>query len=213
MMRDRHRLITAAGKEHPEMSKLIVSEFVSLNGVMEAPGGEPTHPHAGWTFQSIYGDDHYSYKDVEIREAERLLLGRKTYEGFAAAWPKRDRSDPFTDKINSMPKFVVSSTLTDPEWENTTVLSGDPMEEVAKLKEAGGPILVNGSAQLVHALADHDLVDEYRAMVHPVLVADGLRMFPDPSDMRKLKLADARTYDSGVVLLIYTPDGGAERHA
>ena len=187
------------------MSRLIVSEFVSLNGVMEAPGGEPTHPHAGWTFRAIYGDDHYAYKDEEIQEAERLLLGRKTYEGFAAAWPTRDRSDPFTDKINSMPKYVVSSTLTDPEWENTTVLSGDPTEEVSKLRDGdGGPTLVNGSAQLVHTLAEAGLVDEYRAMVHPVLVAEGLRMFPDPGDMRKLMLADVKRYDSGVALLIYT---------
>jgi dihydrofolate reductase len=188
------------------MGKLIVSEFVSLNGVMEAPGGEPTHPHAGWTFKSIYGDDHYGYKDEEIREAEALLLGRKTYDGFAAAWPTRDRSDPFTDKINSMPKYVVSSTLTDPEWENTTVLAGDALEEVAKLKESlDGPVLVNGSAQLVHALVESDLVDEYRAMVHPVLVAGGLRMLPDVDDLKKLRLADARIYDSGVALLIYAP--------
>jgi len=191
------------------MSKLIVSEFVSLNGIMEAPGGEQTHPHTGWTFKSIYGEDHYAYKDEEIREAESLLLGRKTYEGFAAAWPKRDRSDPFTDKINSMPKYVVSSTLTDPEWENTTVLSGDPIEEVAKLRDAdAGPVLVNGSAQLVHALVEADLVDEYRAMVHPVLVADGLRMFPDPSEMKTLKLSDAKAYDSGVALLIYARADG-----
>jgi dihydrofolate reductase len=187
------------------MSKLIVSEFVSLNGVMEAPGGEPTHPHSGWTFKSIYGEDHYAYKDDEIQEAETLLLGRRTYEGFSAAWPER-AGDSFADKINSMPKFVVSSTLTDPEWENTTVLSGDPVEEVSRLRDAeGGPILVNGSAQLVHTLAEADLVDEYRAMVHPVLVADGLRMFPDPGDMKKLKLADVTTYDSGVALLIYVP--------
>jgi dihydrofolate reductase len=187
------------------MSKLIVSEFVSLNGIMEAPGGEHGHPHSGWTFESTYGEDHYAYKGEELDEAESLLLGRKTYEGFAAAWPERDRSDPFTDRINSMPKYVISSTLTDPEWENTTVLSGDPMEEVAKLKESGdGPILVNGSAQLVHALAEADLVDEYRAMVHPVLIAEGLRMFPDPGDMKKLKLAESISYDSGVALLIYT---------
>jgi dihydrofolate reductase len=187
-----------------EMSKLIVSEFVSLNGVMEAPGGEKTHPHTGWTFKSIYGDDHYAYKQEEIDEAESLLLGRNTYQGFSAAWPQREGS--FADKINSMPKYVVSSTLTDPEWENTTVLAGDPIEEVAKLKGAGaGPILVNGSAQLVHALAEAGLVDEYRAMVHPVLVAHGLRMFPDPGDMKKLKLADVKTYDSGVALLIYEP--------
>jgi dihydrofolate reductase len=190
------------------MSKLIVSEFVSLNGVMEAPGGEHTHPHTGWTFKSIYGDDHYAYKGEELDEADSLLLGRKTYEGFAEAWPKRDRSDPFTDKINSMPKYVVSSTLTDPEWENSTVLSGDPIESVAKLKDqSGGPILVNGSAQLVHALGVAGLVDEWRAMVHPTLIADGLRMFPYPDEMQKLKLADARTYESGVALLIYTPAG------
>jgi dihydrofolate reductase len=188
------------------MSKLIVSEFVSLNGVMEAPGGEPTHPHTGWTFKSIYGEDHYAYKSEELDEAESLLLGRKTYDGFSAAWPEREGD--FADKINSMPKYVVSSTLTDPEWENTTVLSGDPIEEVGKLRDAdGGPILVNGSAQLVHALAEADLVDEYRAMVHPVLVADGLRMFPDPRDMKKLRLADVKTYDSGVALMIYVPAG------
>ena len=190
------------------MAKLIVSEFVSLNGVMEAPGGEPTHPHSGWTFKSIYGEDHYAYKDEEITEAGSLLLGRKTYEGFAAAWPTRDRSDPFTDKINSMPKFVVSSTLTDPEWENSTVLEGDPVESVSNLKsEQDEPILVNGSAQLVHALTEAGVVDEFRAMVHPVLVADGLRMFPDPAALTKLKLADAKTYESGVALLIYTRAG------
>jgi dihydrofolate reductase len=186
------------------MSRLIVSEFVSLNGVMEAPGGEPTHPHAGWTFESIYGEDHYAYKLEELDEAESLLLGRVTYEGFAAAWPERE--GPFAEKINSMPKYVVSSTLSDPEWENTTVLSGDPIEEVSRLRDAdGGPILVNGSAQLVHVLCEAGLVDEYRAMVHPVLVADGLRMFPDPAEMLKLRLADTKAYESGVALLIYEP--------
>jgi len=182
------------------MTKLIVSEFVSLNGVMEAPGGEPTHPHAGWTF--IYGEDHYAYKMQELEEAGSALLGRKTYEGFASAWPERE--GPFAEKINAMPKYVVSSTLSDPEWENTTVLSGDPVEEVRKLKEtAPGPILLNGSAQLAHVLIEADLVDEYRAMVHPILVAEGLRMFPDPAEMKKLKLKEAISYDSGVALLIY----------
>jgi dihydrofolate reductase len=187
------------------MSKLIVTEFVSVNGVMEAPGGEATHPHAGWTFESNYGEDHYAYKGEELEETERVLLGRKTYEGFAAAWPGR-AGDPFADRLNAMPKYVVSSTLTDPEWNNTTVLSGDPIEEVTKLKEADeGTITVHGSAQLVHALTEAGLVDEWRAMVSPVLIADGLRMFPDPDDMKKLKLADVRQYDSGVALLVYTP--------
>jgi dihydrofolate reductase len=184
------------------MSRLIVSEFVSLNGIMEAPGGEPTHPHSGWTFKSIYGEDHYAYKLEELEEAESLLLGRVTYEGFSAAWPGRE--GPFAEKINAMPKYVVSSTLTDPEWENTTVLSRDPIGEVAKLRDAdAGPIMVNGSAQLVHALCEAGLVDEYRAMVHPVLVADGLRMFPDPAEMLKLRLMHAKAYESGVVLLTY----------
>ena len=184
------------------MASLIVSEFVSLNGIMEAPGGEPTHPHAGWTFESIYGEDHYAYKLEEAEAAGSLLLGRHTYEGFSAAWPEREGA--FADKLNSMPKYVVSSTLTDPEWENTTVLSGDPVATVRELKEtAAGPILLNGSAQLAHALAEAGLVDEYRAMVHPVLVADGLRMFPDPSSVQKLVLKDNVTYDSGVALLIY----------
>jgi dihydrofolate reductase len=186
------------------MSKLIVSEFVSLNGVIEAPGGEHGHPHSGWTFKSIYGEDHYQYKSVELEEAETLLLGRKTYEGFAAAWPERE--GPFADKFNSMPKYVVSSTLTDPDWNNTTVLSGDVAEEVAKLKEErDGPILVNGSAQLVHALVKNDLVDEYRAMIHPVVIAEGLQMFPSVDDMKLLKVAEVMSYDSGVVQLIYRP--------
>jgi dihydrofolate reductase len=184
------------------MSRLIVSEFVSLNGIMEAPGGEHTHPHTGWTFESIYGEDHYDYKWEELEEAASLLLGRRTYEGFAAAWPERE--GPFADKFNAMPKYVVSSTLTDPSWNNTTVLAGDAAEAVAELKgTAEGPILLNGSAQLAHALAEADLVDEYRAMVHPVLIADGLRMFPDPSAIKKLKLKETIAYDSGVALLIY----------
>ena len=122
------------------MGRLIVSEFVSLNGIMEAPGGEHTHPHTGWTFASIYGDDHYAYKAEELREADSLLLGRRTYEGFAAAWPER-AGDAFADRINAMPKYVVSSTLSDPQWENTTALSGDPIEAVGRLRDAdGGPI-------------------------------------------------------------------------
>ena len=184
------------------MARLIVSEFVSLNGVMEAPGGEHTHPHSGWTFDSIYGEDHYAYKLEELEEADSLLLGRTTYEGFAAAWPERD--GPFAEKFNAMPKYVVSSTLTDPEWNNTTVFAGDPVESVRELKQnAGGPILLNGSAQLAHALTEANLVDEFRAMVHPVLVAEGLRMFPDPAEMQKLRLKDNLTYHSGVALLIY----------
>jgi dihydrofolate reductase len=188
------------------MSKLFVSEFMSLNGVIEAPGGEHGHPHTGWTFKSHYGDDHYAYKDEELQETEALLLGRKTYEGFAAAWPERGgKGDPFADKFNAMPKFVVSSTLTDPTWNNTTVLSGDPIEEVGELKESQrGAIAVHGSATLAHALLEADLVDEVRVMVHPVVIAGGLRMFPDTDEMKLFRLGDVRSYDSGVAVLTYT---------
>jgi dihydrofolate reductase len=186
------------------MSKLFVTEFVSLNGVMEAPGGEHGHPHSGWTFKSNYGEDHYAYKGEELDETESLLLGRKTYEGFAAAWPDR-AGDPFADKFNAMPKYVVSSTLTDPEWNNTTVLSGDPIEEVRELKESeSGTIAVHGSATLTHALLEADLVDEFRVMVHPTTIAGGLRMFPDTDEMKLFRLGDVRGFDSGVALLTYT---------
>ncbi|HEY8465361.1 MAG TPA: dihydrofolate reductase family protein [Solirubrobacterales bacterium] len=187
------------------MRDLIVTEFVSLNGVMEAPGGEPGHPHSGWTFESIYGEDHYAYKDQELREAEIGLLGRRTYEGFSKAWTERKEAgddDPFTQRINAMPKYVVSTTLERADWENTSILRS--IDEVRELKEGdGGPILVQGSHRLVHSLAEADLVDEWRAMIHPVLVAEGMRMFPDTADMRKLRLVDAQTYDSGVALLTY----------
>ena len=186
------------------MSKLIVTEYVSLNGVIEAPGGEPGHPHTGWS-----GDYHepelIQYKLDEVREAESLLIGRVTYEGFSAAWPARDGE--FADKMNSMPKHVVSSTLSEPlEWENSTVIAGDVATEVAQLKRReGGPILVAGSPTLVHSLIEHDLVDEYRLMVCPVVVADGKRMFPDVPDPKPLRLADTKTFSSGAVVHTYNP--------
>lgn len=183
------------------MGDLIVSEFVSLNGVIEANGTKENHPHGGWQFKSEYGDDHYRYKEEELEKAESLLIGRKTYEAFAAAWPNSE--GPLADHMNSMPKYVVSSTLADPEWDNTTVIG---FEDIAGLKRAGdGPILVYGSARLVHALMENDLVDEYRAMINPVVIADGLRMFPSVEKMKLLRLIEAISYDSGVLLAIYRP--------
>jgi dihydrofolate reductase len=186
------------------MSKLIVSEFVSLNGVMEAPGGEPTHPHSGWV-GDFHGPEQLKYKLDEVLEANSLLLGRVTYEGFSAAWP--ERGGEFADKMNSMPKYVVSSTLSEPlEWNNSTLLGGEVAGEVAKLKQADdGPILVGGSRTLVHSLIENDLVDEYRVMVFPVLIADGLRAFPDPAVKRSWDLADTLRFDSGVVVNTYHP--------
>lgn len=186
------------------MSKLIVSEFVSLNGVMEAPGGEPTHPHSGWV-GDFHDPEQLKYKLDEVLEAKSLLLGRVTYEGFSAAWP--ERGGEFADKMNSMPKYVVSSTLSEPlEWNNSTLLGGEVAGEVAKLKQAeDGPILVGGSRTLVHSLIENDLVDEYRVMVFPVLIADGLRAFPDPAEKRSWNLADTLRFDSGVVVNTYHP--------
>ena len=187
------------------MSDIVVTEFVSLDGVIEAPGGEPEYRHSGWTFKSASGDDHLGYKLDELKNAEAQLLGRVTYEGFAAAWPDRDDEAGFAERMNSMPKYVVSTTLTDPEWQNTTVIPPDPAE-VAKLKDRhDGDILVAGSATLIQWLTDNDLVDEYHVMVFPVLLGDGKRMFrvADREQMVPLRLTDSRSYDSGVVVQTY----------
>jgi dihydrofolate reductase len=186
------------------MRKLIVTEFVSLDGVMEAPGGEPGHPHSGWTID-YHDDEQMKYKLDETLEAESLLLGRVTYEGFAEAWPPR--SGGFADKMNSMPKHVVSSTLSEPlAWNNSTVLSGDVADQVAKLKAGGGgPILVAGSATLVHALIEKDLVDELRLMVFPVLIGGGKRAFPESRQKKTLEETDTRTFETGVTVHTYEP--------
>ena len=153
-----------------------MSEFVTLDGVMEAPGGEPSHPHTGWVIP-FAGEEQEAYKLQEVLAAESLLLGRTTYEGFAAAWPTYD--GVFADKMNAMPKHVVSSTLTDPVW-NSEVLTGPVVEAVSALKDGpGGPILVAGSAMLVHALIPAGLVDELRLMVFPVILGSGIRWYPE----------------------------------
>jgi dihydrofolate reductase len=186
------------------MSKLIVSEFVTLDGVIEAPGGEPTHPHSGWVFDFMSREQE-QYKLDEVREAESLLLGRVTYEGFSAAWP--ERKGEFAEKMNSMPKYVVSSTLSEPlEWSNSSLIRGDVAAEVAQLKQQdGGPVLVAGSQTLVHSLIENDLVDEFRVMLFPVLIGGGKRLFPESREKRSLKLVDTKTFESGVVVHTYEP--------
>ncbi len=187
--------------EEKVVAKLIVSEFVTLDGRIEAPGGEPTHPHRGWVGDFI-GEEQMEYKLAEVREAESLLIGRTTYDGFSAAWPERDGE--FADKMNRMPKYVVSSTLRDPAWNNTTVLGGDVAAEVQQLKaDTAGPILVAGSGTLVGGLHVNGLVDEYRLMVFPVTIGSGLRLFPETPDKSTLRLSDTRVFGSGVVVLTY----------
>jgi dihydrofolate reductase len=187
------------------MRKLIVTEFVTLDGVMEAPGGEPTHPHSGWVFDFM-GDEQQEFKLKEVLEADVHLIGRVTYESFAGAWP--ERTGEFADKVNSMPKYVVTTTLDELGWNNSTPIKGDLAEEVTKLKQQdGGPILVAGSRTLVHALMKLDLIDEYRLMVFPVVLGSGKRLFPESPDKTKLELVDTRTFDTGVQVHTYRSAG------
>jgi dihydrofolate reductase len=189
------------------MGKIVITEFVSLDGVMEDPGGAEDYKHGGWTFEFDGGDEGNQFKLDETLEAEALLLGRVTYEGFAAAWPGMEDPVGFADKMNGMPKYVVSSTLENPEWNNSTVLEGDPAESVAKLKqEVDGVILVGGSAQLAQTLIENDLVDEIRLMVFPVVLGAGKRLFGDGSDKLRLRLADSKTVGDGITILTYERD-------
>src|SRR5882672_10842073 len=174
------------------MGRIVVTEFVSVDGVMEAPGGGEDYKHAGWTFKFNRGDEGERFKLEETFASEALLLGRRTYEGFAAAWPSV--KGEFGDRFNSMPKYVVSSTLDDATWNNSTVLKGDLVDEVSKLRqELDGDFVVHGSAQLVQALLENDLVDELRLMVFPVVLGGGKRLFGETGDMKTLRLVDSKT--------------------
>jgi dihydrofolate reductase len=186
------------------VGRIVVTEFVSLDGVVEAPGGGEDFKHGGWSFEISRGDEGDKFKLDETLSSEALLLGRVTYEGFAAAWPTRDGK--FADKFNTMPKYVVSSTLEDPEWNNTTVLKGDVADEVAKLKqEQDGDIVVHGSPRLVQTLIEHDLVDEFRLMVFPVVLGSGKRLFGETGDKKPLRLVDSKVVGDGVTILVYAP--------
>jgi dihydrofolate reductase len=191
------------------MGRIVVTEFVSLDGVVEDPGGAEDFKYGGWSFEIARGDEGDRFKLDEALDADALLLGRVTYEGFAAAWPSRDGE--FADKFNTMPKYVVSSTLEDPEWKNSTVLSGDVAEEVSKLKQGqDGDIVVHGSPQLVQTLLEHDLVDEFRLMVYPVVLGTGKRLFGDTSDKKRLQLADSKMVGDGIAILVYQPAAEAD---
>jgi dihydrofolate reductase len=188
------------------VGRIVVTEFVALDGGMEDPGGSENSKHAGWSFEVSRGDEGDSFKLEEALSAEALLLGRVTYEGFAAAWPSREGE--FADKFNRMPKYVISSTLEEPEWANTTVLKGDPAEEVATLKqELDGEIVVHGSARLVQDLLDKDLVDELRLMVFPMVLGSGKRLFGETRDKKRFRLVDSKVVGDGVVILVYERAG------
>ena len=184
-------------------ARIVVTEFVSLDGVMEAPGGEPDFRYPGWTFEFDRGDDGNQFKLEETEAADALLLGRRTYESFAGAWPQREGA--FADKFNSMPKFGVSTTLEDPEWNNTTVLSsGDATADVRKLKEEfDGELQVPGSHRLVQELIASDLVDQINLMVFPVILGTGKKAFDETPDRRKLRLKESKVVGDGVAVMIY----------
>ena len=184
------------------MGRIVVTEFVSLDGVMEDPGGSENFEHGGWSFDFSRGDEGDRFKLDETMGSEALLLGRVTYEGFADAWPKRDGE--FADKFNSMPKYVVSTTLKDPEWTNTTVLAS--VDEVPRLRdEVDGDVVVHGSRSLAQELIERDLVDELRLMVFPVVLGKGKRLFGDTSGKKQLELVDSRTVGDGVAILVFRP--------
>ena len=185
------------------MGKIVVTEFVSVDGVIEDPGGAEDFEHGGWSLQIDRGEDGERFKLDETLAADALLLGRVTYQGFAAAWPSREGA--FAEKFNSMPKFVVSTTLDTPEWNNSTVINGDVATEVTKLKERfANDVLVEGSARLVNSLKELDLVDEYRLMVFPIVLGKGKRLFTDGGDLTPLQLTEAKPVGPvGVVVLTY----------
>jgi dihydrofolate reductase len=186
------------------MRRIVVSEFVSLDGVMEDPGGAEKYEHGGWTIP-YWNDDIAAYKASELFASDGLLLGRVTYQGFAAAWPSM--KDAFADHMNNIAKYVVSSTLETADWNNSTVITGDLVEEVTKLKQQPGKdILVGGSATLAQALVRHNLVDELRLEVYPVVLGSGKRLFAD-SGRTNLDLVDQQPTSTGVILLTYRPAG------
>jgi len=188
------------------MGKLVVSEFVTLDGVLEAPGGEE-HPDGkgGWTIP-LFDPEAGAFKGEELQAADAFLLGRVTYEHFAAAWPSMTDDYGFADRMNSLPKFVASTTLREPlEW-NASLLDGNFADAVRALKaQFERDILVFGSADLVGALAEHGLVDEYRLMVFPVILGSGKRLFPDGLDVTDLKLVDSKSTSNGITILTYRP--------
>jgi dihydrofolate reductase len=188
------------------MGKLVVTEFVTVDGVFEDPGGSENTERGGWAFEFERGEDGDKFKTDETMEAEAQLLGRKTYEEFAAAWPSREGE--FADKFNSMPKYVVSKTLENPEWQNSTVIGkDDPAADIAKLKEEiDGTILVAGGAKLLKFLLDEGLVDELRLMVFPVVLGKGRRLFLDHTAENPLELVEVRPVgDDGVIVQVYRP--------
>jgi dihydrofolate reductase len=179
------------------MRKIVATEYVTLDGVMEEPGH--------WSMQ-FWNDEAGKFKYEELFASDALLLGRITYEGFAAAWPTMTDTGEFGERMNGLPKYVVSKTLQNLTWNNSNLIKGDLVEEISALKQQPGQdILLSGSGQLVRALMQHDLIDEYRFMLHPIVLGKGKRLFTDNSTAKVLKLVGTKTFSSGIVVLTYYP--------
>ncbi|HKV86236.1 MAG TPA: dihydrofolate reductase family protein [Ktedonobacterales bacterium] len=186
------------------MGKIVVSEFVSLDGVMEDPGGAEGYEHGGWTFK-FGGPEQEQWKAEELAKADALLLGRRTYQGFAAAWPTMSGTGAYGERMNSLPKYVASTTLTDMTW-NATLLKGDLADALTTLKQQiNGDILLFGSGQLARTLHTQSQIDEYRLMVFPVVLGSGKRLYPDGGAMKTLTLVESKQFPSGVIVLTYQP--------
>ena len=181
--------------------RLVVTEFITLDGVVEDPGGSEKSPYGGWAFRFKRGAEGDKFKLDEHMAADAQLFGRKTYEGFAASWPSRTDDIGFADRINSLPKYVVSSTLQNADWQNSTILRRDVVDEIKRLKQQPGrDILVAGSVQLVQTLAQHQLVDEYRLMVFPIIAGGGKRLFGDGLPSTSLKIVESQQMAEVVTL-------------
>jgi dihydrofolate reductase len=210
MARDEFRARRGSERRQPgakeiDMGRIVVTEFISLDGVIEDPGGAEGYEHGGWTFKFDAGPEFEAFKFQELQASDAQLLGRVTYDGFAKAWPTIEAGE-FGVKMNEMPKYVVSTTLVNPEWNNTTVIRDNVAGEVRELKQRyEGDILVAGSAELVQYLVENDLVDELRLMVFPVLLGRGKRLFGDTTVSRRLQLADTKPLGDGVTILTYRP--------
>lgn len=185
--------------------ELIASVYVTLDGVMEDPGGAEGFEHGGWSME-FFDDDAANFAQEQLFASDALLLGRITYQGFAESWPSMTDEEGFADRMNELPKYVASETLGELEWNNAHPLEGNVSEEVAKLKrEPGDDILIYGSRQLVGGLMRDGLIDEYRLWVHPVVLGSGKRLFPEGTETTALELAETTTFSSGVVVLSYRP--------
>ena len=187
------------------MRKLIVTEYVTLDGVFEAPGGGEAFEHGGWSFAS-WNDESAQYKFDELQAMGAMLLGRVTYAAFAQFWPTYTDEAGFADRMNSLPKYVVSTTLTKGDWNNTTVIQGNLAEEIGRLKQQPGQdIFIAGSGQLVRSLMPLNLIDEYRLMVHPVVLGAGRRLFDSDASKQVLKLVASQSFGGGIAVLHYEP--------